>query len=59
MTAEGLEEGAAWGLLGELGCDIAQGYWIAKPMPADQLPQWVSSWVPPAKQPSPELAEAH
>ncbi len=59
VTAEGLEEGAAWGLLGELGCDIAQGYWIAKPMPADQLPQWVSSWVPPAKQPSPELAEAH
>ncbi len=59
VTAEGLEEGAAWGLLGELGCDIAQGYWIAKPMPADQLPQWVSGWVPPAQQASPELAEAH
>ncbi|WP_286742694.1 putative bifunctional diguanylate cyclase/phosphodiesterase [Aquabacterium sp. UBA2148] len=59
VTAEGLEEGAAWGLLGELGCDIAQGYWIAKPMPADQLPQWVSSWVPPVQQASPELAEAH
>lgn len=59
VTAEGLEEGAAWGLLGKLGCDIAQGYWIAKPMPADQLPQWVSSWVPPVQQASPEVAEAH
>lgn len=47
VTAEGLEEGAAWGLLGELGCDIAQGYWIAKPMPAEQLPAWVAAWVAP------------
>jgi len=47
VTAEGLEEGAAWGLLGELGCDIAQGYWIAKPMPAEHLPQWAAQWTPP------------
>jgi diguanylate cyclase (GGDEF)-like protein len=47
VTAEGLEEGAAWGLLGELGCDIAQGYWIAKPMPAEHLPAWVAGWVAP------------
>jgi diguanylate cyclase len=59
VTAEGLEEGAAWGLLGELGCDIAQGYWIAKPMPAEQLPQWVSGWVAPAQRASAEMAEAH
>jgi diguanylate cyclase (GGDEF)-like protein len=44
VTAEGLEEEAAWGLLGELGCDIAQGYWIAKPMPAEQLPEWAQGW---------------
>lgn len=59
VTAEGLEEGAAWGLLGELGCDIAQGYWIAKPMPADQLPQWVAGWVAPAQRVSTEVAETH
>ncbi len=47
VTAEGLEEGAAWGLLGELGCDIAQGYRIARPMPAEHLPQWVAAWVAP------------
>ncbi|MEY4764806.1 MAG: hypothetical protein RI907_1479 [Pseudomonadota bacterium] len=47
VTAEGLEEAAAWPLLGQLGCDIAQGYWIAKPMPADQLPAWAAAWAAP------------
>ncbi len=47
VTAEGLEEAAAWHLLAQLGCDIAQGYWIAKPMPADQLPAWAAAWEPP------------
>jgi hypothetical protein len=31
-------------MLLQLGCDLAQGYAIAKPMPADQLPQWTSTW---------------
>ena len=57
VTAEGLEEAAAWGLLGELGCDIAQGYWIAKPMPAEQLPQWVAAWQPPAPPAKQQAAE--
>lgn len=57
VTAEGLEEGAAWGLLGELGCDIAQGYWIAKPMPADQLPQWAAGWQPPLPPANRQTAE--
>jgi len=58
VTAEGLEEGAAWGLLGQLGCDIAQGYWIAKPMPAEQLPQWVGTWVPPGQAVHAEVAHS-
>jgi len=24
-----------------LGCDIAQGYLIAKPMPMQELPDWI------------------
>ncbi len=56
VTAEGLEEGAAWQLLDELGCDIAQGYWIAKPMPAEQLPQWVTGWVAPESRGEMEIA---
>jgi EAL domain-containing protein (putative c-di-GMP-specific phosphodiesterase class I) len=58
VTAEGLEEEAAWSLLGELGCDIAQGYWIAKPMPADQLPQWVAGWTSPSARATEKVAVA-
>ena len=36
-VAEGVETPAAWSLLRELGCDAAQGYLMARPMPADQL----------------------
>jgi len=28
----------------ELGCDCAQGYGIARPMPAHHFPGWVASW---------------
>ncbi len=37
VTAEGVETMAAFTLLQAMGCDIAQGYGIAKPMPYDQL----------------------
>lgn len=40
-VAEGVENQADWDLLCELGCDLAQGYLIGKPMPAQELPQWV------------------
>jgi EAL domain-containing protein (putative c-di-GMP-specific phosphodiesterase class I)/ActR/RegA family two-component response regulator len=40
-VAEGVESQSDWDLLCELGCDLAQGYLIAKPMPAHELPQWV------------------
>ncbi len=30
----------------QLGCDYAQGFGIAKPMPAAQVPAWVASWRP-------------
>jgi len=37
IVAEGVETEADWNLVAELGCDQVQGYYIAKPMPADQL----------------------
>lgn len=29
-----------------LGCDVAQGYGIAKPMPVEKVPSWVAKFVP-------------
>lgn len=40
-VAEGVETEADWQLLRLLGCDVVQGYYAAKPMPADQLPVWL------------------
>ena len=39
-VAEGVETAADWALLSELGCDAAQGYLLARPMPAEELVPW-------------------
>jgi diguanylate cyclase (GGDEF)-like protein/PAS domain S-box-containing protein len=46
VCAEGVENEATWAKLRELGCDLAQGYWISRPLPAPQLMQWLmdSCW---------------
>jgi EAL domain-containing protein (putative c-di-GMP-specific phosphodiesterase class I) len=46
VIAEGVETVHHGTMLLALGCDLAQGYGIARPMPADQLPEWVASWRP-------------
>jgi EAL domain-containing protein (putative c-di-GMP-specific phosphodiesterase class I) len=43
-VAEGVQERADWDFLREQGCDLAQGYFIAKPMPAEDLPAWQLDW---------------
>ncbi|MDD2880993.1 MAG: EAL domain-containing protein [Rhodoferax sp.] len=47
VIAEGVETDSHGTRLIELGCDHAQGYGIARPMPADQVAAWCSSWRPP------------
>jgi len=44
VVAEGVEDLADWEFLRTAGCDLAQGYFIAKPMPAADLPDWVKAW---------------
>jgi diguanylate cyclase (GGDEF)-like protein len=39
VVAEGIENQAAWDMLNAMGCDLAQGYFISKPMSADALPK--------------------
>jgi predicted signal transduction protein with EAL and GGDEF domain len=37
LVAEGIEDQKTLELLTALGCDLAQGYHLARPMPADEL----------------------
>lgn len=46
VIAEGVETEAHGTALLALGCELAQGFGIAKPLPADQLPTWAKSWRP-------------
>jgi len=40
-TAEGIEDEETLQYLRDIGCDMAQGYHIARPMPADQVVTWL------------------
>ncbi len=42
IVAEGVENQEDWDLVAALGCDIAQGYLIARPMPGGELFDWNS-----------------
>ncbi len=44
-VAEGVENREEWDLVNELGCDMAQGYLIGRPMAADALTAWHQSWL--------------
>lgn len=46
VIAEGVETVEQGVLLMRLGCDVAQGYGIAKPMPVEQVSRWVAQFVP-------------
>ena len=47
VIAEGMETEAHGRLLLSLGCDLAQGFGIARPMPAAALPNWIAQWKSP------------
>jgi EAL domain-containing protein (putative c-di-GMP-specific phosphodiesterase class I) len=44
LVAEGVETEDDWKLMREIGCEFAQGYFIARPMAADRIPQWLEAW---------------
>jgi EAL domain-containing protein (putative c-di-GMP-specific phosphodiesterase class I)/AmiR/NasT family two-component response regulator len=43
-VAEGIESNADWDVVAGLGCDIAQGYFIARPMPGNEIAGWYENW---------------
>jgi len=44
VTAEGVETHEQGRLLRQLGCELGQGFGIARPMPAAALPAWAAAW---------------
>jgi len=41
VVAEGVETDQQYAIVRRLGCDLVQGYFIARPMPANQLMTWI------------------
>jgi EAL domain-containing protein (putative c-di-GMP-specific phosphodiesterase class I) len=44
VVAEGVETTKVWTILRDLGCDVAQGFGIAHPMPLPDLKGWLTAW---------------
>jgi diguanylate cyclase len=43
VVAEGVEIAASWEALGQFGCDLVQGYFVSKPLPAAEFIAWANS----------------
>lgn len=43
VVAEGVENEEVWHLLANLGCDIAQGYYMSKPIPNEKFVEWMKN----------------
>jgi predicted signal transduction protein with EAL and GGDEF domain len=46
VVVEGIETEEAGLFMIRMGCELAQGYGIARPMPAEAIPEWIASWKP-------------
>ncbi len=46
VMVEGVETEEDGRALIDMGCELAQGYAIARPMPAEEIPRWVAAWKP-------------
>ena len=47
-VAEGVEDARTWEVLAALGCDMAQGYFISRPLLADEVLPWLATWKDPS-----------
>jgi EAL domain-containing protein (putative c-di-GMP-specific phosphodiesterase class I)/ActR/RegA family two-component response regulator len=46
VVAEGVEDDADWQFVRDSGCHLAQGYYFAKPMPAEEFEPWLRDHPP-------------
>jgi len=49
VIAEGVESIELGRMLLRMGCELGQGYGIARPMPAQDMPAWLARWRPPSE----------
>ena len=47
VVAEGVESHEMWMQLQNLGCDVAQGYHLSRPLPPHEFHKWLSAWERP------------
>jgi predicted signal transduction protein with EAL and GGDEF domain len=45
VVAEGIEDRATWTLLEQQGCNLGQGYYLARPMPTADFTEWLRQRV--------------
>jgi EAL domain-containing protein (putative c-di-GMP-specific phosphodiesterase class I) len=45
VVAEGVENAEVWRRLAAMGCDEAQGFYMCRPLPADELPAFGRRWA--------------
>ncbi len=49
VVAEGVEDATSWWALHDLGCEMAQGYFLSRPLAAADLLTWLDEWMPPTR----------
>jgi diguanylate cyclase len=54
VVAEGVEDPAIWQQLDALGCDGIQGYYVSRPVPANDLIDWLEHQQPATPNPQPQ-----
>ena len=47
VVAEGVETQETYDQLARLGCDTVQGFWLSRPLPPDELAEWLARLVKP------------
>src|SRR3984957_3713175 len=58
VVAEGVEDTATRSDLGDMGCDLVQGYQICRPIPAKELELWIDTYLAVNSSPPP-IARSH
>ncbi|MEO6888036.1 MAG: GGDEF domain-containing phosphodiesterase, partial [Ktedonobacteraceae bacterium] len=56
VVAEGVEDQETWDLLASMGCDIAQGYYLSRALPAPELESWLNTTFQAARSSEQETA---